>query len=515
MVCGAIVWGCWGGLEQGDTLAFGRVACVNMNKLSTAIADFTESAPTGEIHWRISVPFVSVAVDFAVTFGVVIVASNLYLLFAFDTAPLLMPTLELGVLLGFIFVFTNLLQRRYQLSNHLSPKGQVVEAFNIWNVAVVAFVSIGFMTKIIDNYSRGAIVLSYLLGLGVMPFARYVLVRAVSKASKTGRIAARRVLLLGRENDMVSFLRRHQPWNNGMMVQSMITLREPDPSASLAERSRMLDEDLADAVASARTDRPDAVFIAVPWSDRNLIDRCAEAFMNVPVAINLAPEKILDKFDNPRIHKLGSIASLELMPNPLSSVEILFKRGFDVAAAAFALLLLSPLLLAVAIAIKLDSKGPVFFLQRRYGFNQEPFRIIKFRTMRTMDDGETIQQATKGDPRITRVGKWLRRLNVDELPQLLNVLAGHMSLVGPRPHALAHDREFETKIARYARRLNVKPGITGWAQVNGLRGETNTVDKMARRVEFDHWYIDNWSFWLDLVILFRTVSSRKAYRNAV
>jgi lipopolysaccharide/colanic/teichoic acid biosynthesis glycosyltransferase len=168
----------------------------------------------------------------------------------------------------------------------------------------------------------------------------------------------------------------------------------------------------------------------------------------------------------------------------------------------------------VAALIRLDSPGPVLFRQRRYGFNQQAFRIFKFRTMTATDDGAVIVQARRDDPRVTRIGRILRRYNLDELPQLLNVLAGQMSLVGPRPHALAHDREFERKIALYARRHNVKPGITGWAQVHGLRGETDTDDKMAKRVAYDHWYIDNWSIWLDIAILLRTVLSRKAFMNA-
>src|SRR5207253_5773503 len=138
-----------------------------------------------------------------------------------------------------------------------------------------------------------------------------------------------------------------------------------------------------------------------------------------------------------------------------------------------------------------DSRGPVLFMQRRYGFNQQPFRIIKFRTTTTLDDGEVIRQARPDDLRITRVGRWLRRWNIDELPQLLNVLKGDMSLVGPRPHALSHDRDYEQRISLYARRHNVRPGITGWAQVNGLRGETDTDDKMRRRVGYDRYYLDN------------------------
>jgi exopolysaccharide biosynthesis polyprenyl glycosylphosphotransferase len=208
------------------------------------------------------------------------------------------------------------------------------------------------------------------------------------------------------------------------------------------------------------------------------------------------------------------MASLQLTRLPLSRMEMLEKRAFDLLFASIALLLLTPVLAIVALLIKLDSPGPVFFLQHRFGFNQKPFRIIKFRTMRTLDDGPVINQAKKDDPRITRVGAWLRRWNIDELPQLFNVIKGDMSLVGPRPHALSHDREFEQRISVYARRHNVKPGITGWAQIHGLRGETDTDDKMRSRVDHDLHYIDNWSLGLDLQIMIRTVLSPRSYHNA-
>jgi exopolysaccharide biosynthesis polyprenyl glycosylphosphotransferase len=190
------------------------------------------------------------------------------------------------------------------------------------------------------------------------------------------------------------------------------------------------------------------------------------------------------------------------------------KRFFDLVCAAIALIALTPLLIAVAILIKLDSPGPIFFVQRRYGFNQQPFRIIKFRTMRALEDGAVVPQARRDDPRLTKIGPWLRRWNIDEIPQLFNVLTGDMSLVGPRPHALSHDHDFEGRISLYARRHNVKPGITGWAQINGYRGETDTDEKIRRRVEHDLFYIDNWSLWLDLKIIARTLLSRAAYRNA-
>ncbi len=196
-------------------------------------------------------------------------------------------------------------------------------------------------------------------------------------------------------------------------------------------------------------------------------------------------------------------------------MQSLAKRAFDVAVASVALVLLSPLLAAIAAAIHYDSPGKVLFRQRRRGFNQEEFRIWKFRTMTTTEDGDEVRQATANDVRITRVGAWLRRLNLDELPQLVNVLRGEMSIVGPRPHAVSHDEHYEARISAYPRRLNVKPGLTGWAQIHGFRGPTQTEADMASRVDHDLYYIDNWSMLLDLYIIAMTVLSPKAYRNAM
>jgi lipopolysaccharide/colanic/teichoic acid biosynthesis glycosyltransferase len=194
-------------------------------------------------------------------------------------------------------------------------------------------------------------------------------------------------------------------------------------------------------------------------------------------------------------------------PSPISALnafERAVKRTLDVVGSMTAILLLWPLFLIVAIAIKLDSDGPIIFRQRRTGLKAKEFVIFKFRTMTVLDDGPAIIQACRDDPRATLVGKFLRRSSIDELPQLLNVLRGEMSLVGPRPHAVAHDKEYMVHIADYGLRHHVKPGITGWAQVNGLRGETRLLEEMTERVKLDLWYINNWSFRLDISILART-----------
>jgi exopolysaccharide biosynthesis polyprenyl glycosylphosphotransferase len=240
----------------------------------------------------------------------------------------------------------------------------------------------------------------------------------------------------------------------------------------------------------------------------------ADILSELPVAIHMIPADAAELLGSARLGELGPLVTIELLPRPLSTVHRLVKRAFDLAAAASGLFLLSPLFLIASIAIKLDSPGPIFFRQTRHGYNNETIRVFKFRSMTTREDGAAFRQATRDDPRVTRVGRFLRRSNIDELPQLLNVLAGDMSIVGPRPHPVALNRVFEQQISPFSRRHNVKPGITGWAQVNGYRGQTDTLEKMRRRFEYDLYYIDHWSFLLDLKIILMTFFSKSAYANA-
>ncbi|MCK1716784.1 exopolysaccharide biosynthesis polyprenyl glycosylphosphotransferase [Bradyrhizobium sp. 141] len=211
---------------------------------------------------------------------------------------------------------------------------------------------------------------------------------------------------------------------------------------------------------------------------------------------------------------LGSAVCVELQRGPLTPLESAIKRTIDIIGGSLGLAMLAPLLALAAIAIKLDSPGPIFFRQQRCGFNGRIFLIRKFRTMHVLEDGPVILQANRADRRVTRVGKWLRRTSFDELPQLLNVVEGSMSLVGPRPHALAHDGQFDKLVRNYAFRRRVRPGLTGWAQIHGCRGATPTASMIEARVQYDLWYIDNWSLRLDLAILLRTPMEVLRGRNA-
>ena len=415
---------------------------------------------------------------------------------------------SVGFMAAGLFVLPGILRGEYDLAHYLDFRPHLRRAFTYWNVTFVTLLALAFLTQVTVEYSRGSMLLFYVLGLPAIVLTRYALVSTVILGSKVGLVTAQRVFLIGSGEDISGFVRRYQPWNYGLHTVGAAPLTRLEPSATREERSQALAADLRQAIDTARMLRPDAVYIVTPWSETATIDSCVDEFLNTPVEIHLGPERILDRFENVRIAKHGRMASLQLTRAPLSWFERMQKRLLDVTVAAGVLVVLAPLLALVALMILAESGRPLLFRQRRYGFNQQEFRIIKFRTMTTLDDGDVVQQARRNDPRITRLGRFLRKWNIDELPQLINVLKGDMSLVGPRPHALSHNREYERKIALYARRHNVLPGITGWAQVNGFRGETDTDEKMKRRVDHDLYYIDNWSLWLDLRILLLTLFSR-------
>lgn len=409
-----------------------------------------------------------------------------------------------GSVVAALFLLANLTRQEYRFDNYLKLNGHIGRSVTLWSLAFLCVLAISFVTKVTDQYSRAAILIFYFLGIFALIGTRIGAVRLARKYFGRGSALSRRVFIVGYANEIAIFRARYEATMLGIDIVGAFPLRR---------NSRAL-LDVEVAAATARALRPDEVFIIVSWSHKKTIDACVDVFRKLPAAIHLGPEAVLSRFAHARISEVGSVLSLDLVRRPLSNGELILKRSFDLVGASMGLLVLAPLFFLVAILIKLDSPGPVLFFQRRYGFNQEPFRILKFRTMMTMEDGPCVVQAQLNDARITRIGRWLRRFNIDELPQLVNVLHGEMSLVGPRPHASAHDELFEQSIKYYARRHNMKPGITGWAQVNGFRGEIKTQDDIRRRLEHDLFYLDNWSIWLDIECIWRTIVSARAYSNA-
>jgi Undecaprenyl-phosphate glucose phosphotransferase len=232
--------------------------------------------------------------------------------------------------------------------------------------------------------------------------------------------------------------------------------------------------------------------------------------------IRLCPDMIAFHLPHRQLSHVAGVPMLNVFDKPLSGWGLILKSLEDRALAAFILFLISPLLALIALAIKVDSRGPILFRQKRYGFNNEVIEVLKFRSMYTdrKDTDTAVVQATKRDPRVTTVGRILRRTSLDELPQFVNVLMGTMSIVGPRPHAVSHNEQYAVVIDEYLARHRVKPGITGWAQVNGLRGETETLEKMEQRVRYDLYYIENWSLLFDIRIILRTLFVGFSHPNA-
>ncbi len=256
------------------------------------------------------------------------------------------------------------------------------------------------------------------------------------------------------------------------------------------------------------------VLIALPSSRAPLLDAIVRQTQTIAADIHILPDLGDTRIPLTRLHRAGAFAFITTVSRPIEGWGFFYKRVEDFTIALIGLALTLPAMLLIALAIKLDSKGPVIFRQRRHGYNNCVFEVLKFRTMTVLEDGDAVAQAKKGDKRATRVGKFLRRTSMDELPQLINVLRGDMSIVGPRPHALAHNSYYEDLVENYANRHRVKPGITGWAQIHGFRGETETPEKMADRVRYDLEYIDNWSIWLDLKIVLVTLPFVLFHKNA-
>ncbi len=256
------------------------------------------------------------------------------------------------------------------------------------------------------------------------------------------------------------------------------------------------------------------VYITMPLGSQPRIVQLLEAVQGTTASLYFVPDVFGISIIQGRLQDMNGVPVVGICETPFTGTNELVKRLSDIVLGSVILVLISPVLLAVAIGVKLSSPGPIIFKQRRNGLDGEEIIVYKFRSMRTQDNGAVVKQATKGDSRITPFGAFIRRTSLDELPQFINVLQGRMSIVGPRPHAVAHNEEYRRLIKAYMVRHKVKPGITGWAQVNGFRGETETIDKMQARVEYDLEYLRNWTLGLDLQIIIRTIRLVIFDRNA-
>lgn len=423
-----------------------------------------------------------------------------YNLFRGREVYLLADALALGVLFASLFVLLMQWRGLYRPLELLRPLRQISSAFTVWLLVVCFLTAIGFALKSGHLVSRvGAVtfMLTGFLGIAVLRFGWH---RFMNRALDKGRFATRRIAVIGDDACIDESRLAHKLAPYGFSISTRVRLPDGDAAAETAAVSEL--------IARLRGSPIEEVLVAVDDGDFQRAQQVIAALRILPLPVKLVVGSGLGELAVRPVERFGGgLIAVEMHRAPMSPVERAMKRGLDIAIAGTAILMISPLLVMTALAIRLDSPGPILFKQTRNGFNNRPFRILKFRSMHVLEDGQMVRQASRHDRRVTSVGRWIRKLSIDELPQLWNVLRGDMSIVGPRPHALAHDAHYEQLIGDYPYRQHVKPGITGWAQVNGSRGETPTTESMAERVRRDIWYVENAGLWLDLRIMARTITT--------
>ena len=383
-----------------------------------------------------------------------------------------------------------------------------------WPLVVGCLVMLGFVAGLLDEVSRGWVALWLLLGFVGLLSARACSRLQLLRWYRAGRLTLNIAVIGAGEHGrrFIEHLRQQERHVNIIGLFDDRRDRIPDFIAGYPVLGTV-----DDLLLFARRNRIDQIIVALPWGAEDRLLGWLKKLKTLPADIRLCPDVIGFHLPHRGVSHIAGVPMLNVFEKPIAGWDGVVKALEDRLLATLILMMISPLMLGVALAIKLTSPGPVFFKQKRYGFNNEIIEVFKFRSMhveRCSGDSGQIAQATRDDDRITPLGRMLRRTSLDELPQFINVVRGEMSIVGPRPHAVAHNEQYAQLVDEYLARHKVKPGITGWAQVNGLRGETDTLDKMERRVQFDLHYIENWSLGFDLKIILQTLLVGFSHPNA-
>jgi putative colanic acid biosynthesis UDP-glucose lipid carrier transferase len=383
--------------------------------------------------------------------------------------------------------------------------------FQEWLLVSAALLLLAFALKVTELFSRRVILTWFVIAPFVVVGAQFGLRRFASFAALRGSIAQSHVIVganaLGRR-----LAQRLQANPHRGVFKGFFDDRDGDRLAGVSEEQLLGSmEDIAQYV---RLNAVSCIYVCLPIRAERRVMRLMKELQDTTASVYFVPDIFVFDLIQAQFAEIDGIPLVAVCETPFRGMNGVLKRATDIVMSSILLAVIWPLMLAIALGVRRSSPGPVIFKQRRYGLDGEPITVYKFRTMTVCEDHNQIVQARREDPRVTRFGAFLRRTSMDELPQLFNVLLGTMSLVGPRPHVVSQNEEYRKVIDGYMRRHKVRPGITGWAQVNGLRGETDTVDKMKRRVDYDIEYLRNWSLSLDLSILMRTARLVLRDRNA-
>lgn len=378
-----------------------------------------------------------------------------------------------------------------------------------WGTVLAVLILVGFVTKTSAVYSREVILTWSITGWAAQ-FLIYGWYRSTTLRRRSAADAGLPTLIVG-SGDLAGVLREHIE-HDSPFEERVVGFADDVPAGT---RPRVeLIGNIADVPALIERLGVRRIYVALPIERSGTVRDLSQQLANRHVDVIWAPDVLGLDLLNFNVREVGGMPLISLSETPLLGAPALIKDAFDKVAAFILLLLLGPLMLATAIAVRLTSPGPVFFRQQRHGWDGRVFEVLKFRSMYVSPPTDAVRQASRKDPRVTPIGSFIRRTSIDELPQLFNVLGGTMSLVGPRPHAISHNEFYSERIASYMLRHRIKPGLTGLAQVNGFRGETETIEKMEARVQHDIAYINNWSIWLDVKILFQTFFVVLFQRNA-
>jgi Undecaprenyl-phosphate glucose phosphotransferase len=406
----------------------------------------------------------------------------------------------------------------YDIQVFRSQLRQITRMSSSWSFVFLLFICVSFLVKLGDSVSRLWLVAFFLVGLAGLIAGRLLLRTMIRRWARDGRLERRTVIIGADMNgeNLINALRAQE--DSDIEILGVFDDRNDSRALDTCAGSPKLGK-VDDVLEFARRTRLDLVLFALPISAETRILAMLKKLWVLPVDIRLSAHTNQLRF-RPRAYSfLGAIPMLDVFEAPITDWDMVMKWLFDKVIGGFILLLTSPVMVLVALAIKLDSPGPVLFRQKRFGFNNERIEVLKFRSLfHDQADPMATKVVTKNDSRVTRVGRFIRKTSLDELPQLFNVVfKGNLSLVGPRPHAVQgklQTRLFDEAVDGYFARHRVKPGITGWAQINGWRGEIDNEEKIQKRVEFDLYYIENWSVLLDLYILFKTPLALLKSENA-
>ena len=406
----------------------------------------------------------------------------------------------------------------YTVPNFRRPFASLLHMSGALIAIFAALLALVFFAKVQEDVSRVWIGSWFVVGFALLTVERLILARVVADLARSGRLERRVVVVGGGDlaRELLRDLAKADPAEVRVLgvFDDRGDMRSPGTVEGFAKLGNV-----NDLVEFARLTRIDLAVFALPISAEQRILQMLRKLWVLPIDVRLAAHANRLRLRPRSYSYVGSAPMLDVFDKPLADWDVVFKLVFDKIVGTLALIALSPILIATAIAIKLDSRGPVLFKQKRYGFNNELVEVYKFRSMYTDKlDATASKLVTRDDPRVTRVGRFIRRASIDELPQLFNVVfKSNLSLVGPRPHAIhakAADRQYDEVVDGYFARHRVKPGITGWAQIHGWRGETDTQDKIQQRVDHDLYYLENWSLWLDIYILAMTPVSLVTTKNA-